>query len=147
MRLVVPPVVLFLWLSWKETSRERPWLPSGEWSSFPWKQEHKGCSVSKSPFNRNFEHTQDVPWTGVRPGNAPQPFTTKTSEQNLRSQQKTDGQGAEVELMPKWLTRSVDVWIQVEAGKSHCSCNWYLCNFLLEYGVWFLWKCSKKDVD
>ena len=88
-----------------------------------------------------------VPGTDARPGKTPQSFITKTSEQNLGSQQKTDGQGAKFELMPKSLTCSVDVQIQVQAGKSHCSCNWYLCNFLLEYCVWFLWKCSKKDVD
>lgn len=95
----------------KKVFQERPLLPSCGWSFFPWNQEHNS-SMSKGNYGY-------ISPTGAGPGKSPQSFIMKTSEQNLGSQQTTDGQGIKVELMPKWLTRAVDVRTQAEASKSH----------------------------
>lgn len=97
-----------------------------------------------------------VAQTGARPGNTSQYFITKTSEHSLGSWQITDGRGAVVEVMPKRPMCSVDVWTQAEAGKSHCSCNWNLMQFLtgiprlvlmemLQIGCWLIRKSLRKS--
>lgn len=112
-----PSVVLPLCFSWRRSFRKGHCIlkeakaSSYGWSFFPWNQEHNS-SMSKGNYGY-------ISPTGAGPGKSPQSFIMKTSEQNLGSQQTTDGQGIKAELMPKWLTRAVDVRTQAEASKSH----------------------------
>lgn len=107
-----PPMVLPLWFSQRRAFRKVHCYLLVDEAPFPGSRNITWCSVSKG--NYGCVHPKVA-----GPRKSPQSFIMKTTEQNLGSQQTTDGQGIKAELMPKWLTRAVDVWTWAQASKSH----------------------------